>query len=175
MENPLIEKTRIEIQNTLRALAMEHSLTIVDEWREVLRVTGKCKNLKEAINLLTECVHASEIAGERIEKPKHSGKWIWSVFAQRLKISRQNEIALQEQRERERRRQEESQRIANECATLGIRSMQASELIPALEATQDDRAILWAGFAKKNPTPFILSNCRRLLRELSQTQPAPCQ
>lgn len=145
---------------------MEHSMTIVDEWREVLRVTGRCKNLQEAIELLLEIVHASEVGGDRIEKPKHSGKWISLVLTQRAIIARQTEIAEHEERERERRRQEESKRIANEVATLGIRTMQASELIPALESTGDDRAKLWAGFARKNPTPFIITNCRRLLRAL---------
>lgn len=175
MENPLIEKARKEIQATLRALGIEHSMPLVDEWREVLRVAGRCTNLSEAIDLLKECVHDSEVAGERIERPRHAGKFIGLIVTERARIKRQREIAAQEQQARDRRNQEEQERIAKECATLGIRTMQASELIPALEATQDDRAILWAGYARKKPTPFIIYNCRRILRGLTQTAQPTCQ
>jgi hypothetical protein len=171
MENPLIEKSRKEIQTALRSLAMEHSMPVVDEWREVLRVTGRCTNLSEAIDLLKECVHDSEVAGERIEKPKHSGKWIAIVLSERQRIARQSEIIRSEESERDRRRREESERISHEASTLGGRIKEAQELIPLLKATLDDRSIQWAGFAAKNPTPFILHNCRRLLRAHSIASP----
>ena len=164
MENPAIEKSRKEIQTALRSLAMEHSMPVVDEWREVLRVAGRCTNLSEAIDLLKECVHDSEVAGERIEKPKHSVKWIALALSERQRISRQSEIVRSEESERDRRRREESERIAHEASTLGERIKEAQRLIPLLRATLDERAILWAGYAEKNPTLFILHNCRRLLR-----------
>jgi hypothetical protein len=167
MENPAIEKSRKEIQTALRGLSLDSHMPAVDEWRDILRVTGRCKNLQEAIDLLHDCVFASEVGGERIERPKQSGVWISLVLASRQRIKAQNDAAAREQRERDLKRDEESRRRSNDAATLLSRTALAAELVPALESTGDERAKLWAGFARKDPTPFIISNCRRILRALS--------
>jgi hypothetical protein len=157
------------IQNTLVSLGIESSMSSANEWLKVLSQRGGCESPESARELLTKSVILSQQSGEPITRASESGKWIGLIVEERSKIARQSEIIRSEESERDRRRREESERIAHEASTLGARIKEAQRLIPLLEATLEDRAILWAGFAKKNPTPFILSNCRRLLRAHQST------
>jgi hypothetical protein len=170
MENPVIEKSRKEIQNTLRSLAVESSMPVVDEWREILRVVGKCSSLQEAIDMIHECILLSEDAGERIERPKNAGKWISVYLKKRRDIERQLKIIQQEEAEHEYNKEQEKLRRNELCGSYEKRMEEANILIPALIETGDELAIKWAEMAKKAATHFILSNCRRVLRDVRKQQ-----
>jgi hypothetical protein len=170
MESPAIEKSRKEIQDTLRSLAIESSMPVVDEWREVLRVVGKCKTLKEAIGMIQECVLMSEEACDRIERPKNAGKWIAICLRKRIDVERQINIINQENAQREYDANQEQIRRKELIESCGKRYEEADVLIPALMKTGDELAIKWAEMAKKAATHFILSNCRRVLRDVRKQQ-----
>ena len=82
MEKSQIEESRLAFQRTLIGLGIEHSMSVVDEWRIVLRERGKCSSMQGAIDLLREIIHMADEEGEPVERPNQAGKWIGKILKQ---------------------------------------------------------------------------------------------
>ena len=95
------------IKKLLMELGMPSADPIVQEWRKVLLVRGKAKDLPRALYLLKRSVHKATEAGEPIVRPSESGRWIGLIISEEETIQRRIEGVTVENSERERRKQEE--------------------------------------------------------------------
>jgi hypothetical protein len=95
------------IKAALLGLGMPSADQIVQEWRKVLFVRGKAKDLPRALYLLKRSVHKATEAGEPIVRPSESGRWLGLIIAEEETIQRKIQGVTVENSERERRKHEE--------------------------------------------------------------------